>query len=95
MNEIFGEEHFIGEFVWQSKKGGGSDKSGVVNDQEYIICFRKSEIENALSRIEIESEELDERDEIGAFRRGRELNKWGAGSSRSESTHDVVCNSRS
>jgi len=84
MNEIFGEENFVGAFVWQSKKGGGSDKGGVVNDQEYIICFRKSESENGLSRIEIESEELDDHDEIGAFRRGRELNKWGAGSSRSD-----------
>ncbi|PKL69881.1 MAG: site-specific DNA-methyltransferase [Methanomicrobiales archaeon HGW-Methanomicrobiales-1] len=84
MNEIYGEENFIGEFVWQSKKGGGSDKGGVVNDQEYVICYRKSETENALSRIEIESEELDEQDEIGAFRKGRELNKWGAGSSRSD-----------
>ncbi len=25
MNEIFGEENFISEFVWQSKKGDGSD----------------------------------------------------------------------
>lgn len=30
MNEIFGEENFIGMFVWQSKKGGGSDTATIV-----------------------------------------------------------------
>ena len=24
-DEIFGKENFVGNFVWQSKKGGGSD----------------------------------------------------------------------
>jgi len=41
MDEIFGAEGFVGNFTWQSKKGGGSDKEGVVNDQEYILCYKK------------------------------------------------------
>jgi adenine-specific DNA-methyltransferase len=84
MNEVFGEENFIGMFVWQSKKGGGSDKDGVVNDQEYVVCFGKSNNSYALSRIIIESEDLDKKDGKGLYRRGRELNKWGSNSRRED-----------
>jgi adenine-specific DNA-methyltransferase len=84
MDEIFGEDSFVGTFVWQSKKGGGSDKGGVVNDQEYVVCYAKSTGEEALSRVEIEGEELDRKDSRGAFRRGRELNKWGSNSRRED-----------
>ena len=84
MNEIFGEENFIGAFVWQSKKGGGSDISRVVNDQEYVVCYGKKTYVQALSKLEIEAEDLDQEDDIGAFRLGRELNKWGANSRRED-----------
>lgn len=84
MNEIFGEENFIADFVWQSKKGGGSDTVGAVTDHEYILCFCKSYNESPLSKIFIESEELDEEDEKGKYRRGRELNKWGSNSRRED-----------
>ncbi len=84
MNEVFGEENFIGMFVWQSKKGGGSDKDGAVNDQEYVICFGKMKQPNSLSRMMIESEELNRNDGKGPYRRGRELNKWGANSRRED-----------
>jgi adenine-specific DNA-methyltransferase len=84
LNEIFGEENFIAEFVWQSKKGGGSDNSGVVTDHEYILCFCKNSKESPLSKILIESEELDREDKNGKYRRGRELNKWGSNSRRED-----------
>jgi adenine-specific DNA-methyltransferase len=84
MNEIFGEENFVAEFVWQSKKGGGSDSSGAVTDHEYVLCFCKNNQESPLSKILIESEELDKEDENGKFRIGRELNKWGSNSRRED-----------
>lgn len=84
LNEIFGEENFIGMFVWQSKKGGGSDNSGVVKDQEYVVCYGKKNYTQALSKIEIEAEELNQEDERGSYRLGRELNKWGANSRRED-----------
>lgn len=84
MNEIFGEDNFIAEFVWQSKKGGGSDNSGAVTDHEYVLCFCKDFNESPLSKISIESEELDKEDEKGKYRRGRELNKWGSNSRRED-----------
>lgn len=83
MDEIFGAENFIGMFVWQSKKGGGSDSGSVVTDQEYVLSYGKSATNN-LSRILIEAEPLDREDEKGAYRRGRELNKWGSGSRRED-----------
>jgi adenine-specific DNA-methyltransferase len=81
MDEVFGGENFVGMFTWQSKKGGGSDKEGVVNDQEYVVSYGEKQ---ALSRIEIEAEQLDREDDKGPYRRGRELNKWGAGSRRED-----------
>jgi len=83
MDEIFGTENFIGMFVWQSKKGGGSDSGTVVTDQEYVLSYGKSAMNN-LSRILIEAEPLDREDEKGTYRRGRELNKWGSGSRRED-----------
>jgi adenine-specific DNA-methyltransferase len=84
MNEIFGEENFLGTLVWQSKKGGGSDKAGVVSDHEYVVAFAKAKGDNTLSRVLLEAEELDKTDDKGPYRLGRELNKWGAGSRRED-----------
>lgn len=84
MNEVFGSENYLGTFVWQSKKGGGSDNAGLVNDQEYIVCFAKLKTNDTLSRISVDAEPLDKKDEKGPYRRGRELNKWGSNSRRED-----------
>lgn len=84
-NEIFGEVNYIGTFVWQSKKGGGSDNNKVVRDQEYVLCYGKDASRgDFFNKILIESEPLDQIDEYGPYRRGRELNKWGANSRRED-----------
>lgn len=84
-NEIFGENNFICVYVWQSKKGGGSDNSTVVSEHEYILCYAKViSSEHNLNRILIDAEPLDREDERGKYRRGRELNKWGANSRRED-----------
>jgi adenine-specific DNA-methyltransferase len=41
MNEIFGEENFICEFIWKSKSGGANDSKFIAVDHEYILCFAK------------------------------------------------------
>jgi len=84
LNDIFGEENFLGTFCWQSKKGGGSDVSGLVQDQEYIICYCKNINVDSISKKIVESEELDKIDKKGSYRRGRELNKWGSSSRRED-----------
>lgn len=84
-NEVFGESNLVGTFVWMSKKGGGSDNSRVVTDQEYVLCYvREASSESFLTRIEIPAEPLDSSDEYGSYRIGRELNKWGANSRRED-----------
>jgi adenine-specific DNA-methyltransferase len=44
MNEIFGEENFVAEFIWKRRKQVDSrTKTGVSTDHEYCLCFRKSD----------------------------------------------------
>ena len=84
-NEIFGEANWVGTFFWQSKKGGGSDNNTIVKDIEYVLCYaRNINNENFLNKIIIEAEVLDLEDEKGKYRKGRELNKWGANSRRED-----------
>lgn len=40
-DEVFGEENFIGEYVKQSKVGGGSDSKFIVKEHEYCLCYAK------------------------------------------------------
>ena len=84
-DEVFGEENCVAQFIWISKTGGGSDNNKVVADHEYVLCYaHNSESENSISKILLESEELDKEDEYGPYRLGRELNKWGANSRRED-----------
>jgi len=43
MNEIFGEENFIGEFIWVRKKKGAFLSKKIRKMTEYILCYQKSE----------------------------------------------------
>ena len=82
--EVFGQENYIGTLVWQSKKGGGSDSGSIVQDHEYVVLLTKN-IESAkVGYIELPAEPLDEMDNQGAYRKGRELNKWGANSRKAD-----------
>ena len=84
LNDIFGEENFMGTLVWQAKKGGGSDNAGLVVDHEYVLVFARSASRSSLGKIEFDAAPLDREDEKGPYRRGRELNKWGSNSLRSD-----------
>ncbi len=84
MNDIFGEENFLTQFVWHSKKGGGGDVANVVVEHEYILAYARSITAGALTKQEVEALPLDQKDEKGPYRKGRELNKWGAGSARQD-----------
>lgn len=44
MDEIFGEESFVTSFIWKSRVSEDTRaKTGVSNDHEYIICYRKTD----------------------------------------------------
>ena len=83
-DEIFGEENFLGHLVWQSKKGGGGDVKTIVSEHEYIIAYSKMNKETSIGKQLIEAQPLNLSDEKGPYRKGRELNKWGAGSARTD-----------
>ena len=42
MNEIFGEENFVGAFVWRKKAGAGADAKLFFRQHEYILMFAKN-----------------------------------------------------
>ena len=84
LDEIFGPENSVCEFVWQAKRGGGSDNTGVVSDHEYIVCYCRDSETQPLREVMITAEPLDRTDDKGQYRRGRELNKWGANSLRKD-----------
>lgn len=41
MDEIYGEENFVGQFIWQKKKGGGNDSKYIAIEHEYILMYAK------------------------------------------------------
>ena len=42
MNEVFGEENFVAQIVWQKKTGAGAKTKGFITLHEYILCYAKS-----------------------------------------------------
>jgi adenine-specific DNA-methyltransferase len=42
MNEIFGEENFIGCFCWRKKAGAGADSKYFFRQHEYILLYSKN-----------------------------------------------------
>jgi len=84
LNEIFGEENFLGLLVWHSKKGGGGDVKTVVAEHEYIVAYSRTNPEAAVGKQTVDAQPLNLADDKGHYRKGRELNKWGAGSARAD-----------
>ncbi|MCH8534121.1 MAG: site-specific DNA-methyltransferase [Flavobacteriaceae bacterium] len=41
MNEIFGEENFVAEMIWQKGAGTQNDNKFIAINHEYILCFTK------------------------------------------------------
>lgn len=76
-NEIFGEDNFIGTFIWRKKDGGGQAKDHFVIEHEYIVGYRKSD---ALQwEDEKEIRDINEYKKIDAKGRYKitKLAKWG------------------
>ena len=58
LDEIFGEENFVADIVWQHRHGRSNNAKLISNQREHIIFYRKSD---AISRIRtIRDEQLDE-----------------------------------
>ena len=41
-DEVFGEENFVGQIVWQKKTGAGAKTNGFITLHEYVLCYSKN-----------------------------------------------------
>ena len=42
MNEVFGEENFIGNIAWQKKYGPANDAKWISTTHEYVLCYARN-----------------------------------------------------
>lgn len=85
MNEIFLETNFISVFVRECLRGGTGPSDEIRKTHDYVIAYAKNKQECELMGLEVDAEPLNLKDNKGNYRKGRELNKWGAGSRREDS----------
>lgn len=77
LDEIFGENNFVGTFIWRKKEGGGQTKEYFVTEHEYIILYRKSPSFIWLDDIlEEEDTSFNKEDKLGKYKLVK-LAKWG------------------
>ncbi len=50
-DEVFGEENFLGEFIWKKKQGGGNDSRNIVIEHEYLVLYSK---DNELANLNLD-----------------------------------------
>lgn len=82
-DEIFGEENFVGNLIWQKKKGGSQDSQDFAKEHEYILCYQKQEWN--INDITESHKEKDFNKTIkGRKAKILKLEKWGIGSLRKD-----------
>ena len=83
MDNVFGNENFVSNIIWQKKKGGSQDSQNFAKEHEYILCYSKREWQ-----INDETQRQSESDFCkvinGEKAKILKLEKWGAGSSRED-----------
>lgn len=83
MNEIFGETNYISKITREAIKGGSKSKH-IRNTNDYVLVYAKDIEKVEFSGYKQEAQVLNLMDEKGPYLKGRELNKWGAGSRRED-----------
>lgn len=82
-DEIFGESNFIAEIIREAIRGGSQSKD-IRRVHDYVLCYSKNYTSTSFSGFKKDELQLDLEDEKGKYAKGRELNKWGAGSRRED-----------
>jgi adenine-specific DNA-methyltransferase len=62
IDEIFGEENFIQEFVWKRHSGGGNDSKFAAVDHEYVLCCARNKAAIANLRLPLSDEDRKQYD---------------------------------
>ena len=83
MSKIFGEPNYISKITREAIKGGSKSKH-IRNTNDYVLVFAKNIDKVEFSGYKQEAKALNLMDERGYYLKGRELNKWGAGSRRED-----------
>ena len=83
MDEVFGEENKLACAPWLAEPSGGKEKTGLRGGHEYLVIYSGGDASN-VTQDERSVGELNRKDKWGAYRRGRELRKWGGTSLRSD-----------
>lgn len=81
MNEIFGEENFVGQITRVTNLGGTQPKF-IRKVHDYVLIYARNLESAEFGGIEQPDKNLTLQDERGPYAKGRELNKWGAGARR-------------
>lgn len=73
MNEIFGEENFVAQIVWQRKRGKDNSAKFLSRNHEYLLVFARSIYNLNFSRLELDKATLKayknpDNDPRGAYR---------------------------
>lgn len=89
-DEVFGESNFIACVCREAIKGGSKAKN-IKRVHDYVLAYAKQLKDSGGDKDILLGEEFEEsfrfdyEDEKGKYAKGRELNKWGAGSRREDS----------
>lgn len=66
-----------------AEPSGGKEKTGLRGGHEYVLIYHNGDI-SSITQEERSSGELNQKDKIGPYRKGRELRKWGGTSQRAD-----------
>jgi adenine-specific DNA-methyltransferase len=83
LDEIFGAKNLLACAPWLAEASGGKEKTGLRAGHEYLLIYHNGD-NNRVSRAPRSNGELNLTDRWGAYRKGRELTKWGGTSRRAD-----------
>jgi len=83
MDNIFGEDKNLACAPWLAEPSGGKEKTGLRGGHEYVLIYNNGD-SSSITQEERSTGELNLKDAIGPYRKGRELRKWGGVSLRSD-----------
>lgn len=81
LDDIFGEDKCLACAPWLAEPSGGKEKTGLRGGHEYVLIYHNGDDSSVTQEIR-DTGELNLDDELGPYRKGRELMKWGGTSLR-------------